>query len=526
VGKRYFVVDTSGRKYSREPLPKTRAEKQMKALHINTGHGMYGSGDAGSDEEIARIMADLAMEEEQQRPPPPPPPPTPPPPPRRRTPPPGPPRKGVKRQRGQGLHGPTSVFTDNFFHAVRRQPAQAISLFNFILTPAQQNLLNKYLHQVVGHSFQTLAQNPVDLFDAMNMLEHTFAEENKLPTGLIGFGAPVPMQYPQPLPPNPQQQLIDTLDALCNELDTGIAALMSDQTNIAAKRAFAQRVGMILDEHREITKEQIPAEVSEQTKNNVINRVVGYVANSMSFTEENIPMLIAVATALADALGQYADDLEGPVGGSRGGMRRIGPQVYYNPNPQPPPVAPPVVEPEIVYRTNPVLGRQRRQPVRPPPSFSGPRRQVPVVDSTTCIGETCGLFPGLFGMGSYTEPDTHILIGDSILGGVKTAQELKEARARMNAHSNAPPSQSATEEEIQAVLGESSSPPSSQPAAPPAPPAPPKRVVAPPAMPPRSDGKGKFIRRYLKGQGLPATKKNIDRICNIMDVEGIVYEGK
>ena len=42
VGKKYFVVDTSGKQYSKKPLPKARAERQLKALHINTGHGLYG----------------------------------------------------------------------------------------------------------------------------------------------------------------------------------------------------------------------------------------------------------------------------------------------------------------------------------------------------------------------------------------------------------------------------------------------------------------------------------------------------
>jgi hypothetical protein len=39
-GKGYFVMDTTGRKYSRKPLSLTRAKKQMTALHINTGHGL------------------------------------------------------------------------------------------------------------------------------------------------------------------------------------------------------------------------------------------------------------------------------------------------------------------------------------------------------------------------------------------------------------------------------------------------------------------------------------------------------
>jgi len=33
-----------------------------------------------------------------------------------------------------------------------------------------------------------------------------------------------------------------------------------------------------------------------------------------------------------------------------------------------------------------------------------------------------------------------------------------------------------------------------------------------------------FLKRYLKGQGIPATKKNINKICNIMDVEGVLFE--
>jgi hypothetical protein len=43
-GKRnkYYVMDTSGKVYSKEPLPLARAEKQIKALHINTGHGLCG----------------------------------------------------------------------------------------------------------------------------------------------------------------------------------------------------------------------------------------------------------------------------------------------------------------------------------------------------------------------------------------------------------------------------------------------------------------------------------------------------
>lgn len=32
----YWVIDDKGKKYSHDPMPKTRAEKQLKALHVHT----------------------------------------------------------------------------------------------------------------------------------------------------------------------------------------------------------------------------------------------------------------------------------------------------------------------------------------------------------------------------------------------------------------------------------------------------------------------------------------------------------
>ena len=32
----YWVVDDKGKKYSKEPISKTKADKQLKALHIHT----------------------------------------------------------------------------------------------------------------------------------------------------------------------------------------------------------------------------------------------------------------------------------------------------------------------------------------------------------------------------------------------------------------------------------------------------------------------------------------------------------
>jgi hypothetical protein len=43
-------------------------------------------------------------------------------------------------------------------------------------------------------------------------------------------------------------------------------------------------------------------------------------------------------------------------------------------------------------------------------------------------------------------------------------------------------------------------------------------------MPKSSEDKIQFVKKYLKGQGLPATKKNVAKICDIMNVEGIVFE--
>ena len=42
--KGYYVMDTSGQYYEKEPIPLARAKKQLVALHINTGHGLRGSG--------------------------------------------------------------------------------------------------------------------------------------------------------------------------------------------------------------------------------------------------------------------------------------------------------------------------------------------------------------------------------------------------------------------------------------------------------------------------------------------------
>ena len=57
---KYYVMDNSGRKYSHEPIPLARANKQLKALHIHTGHGR-GGGDEGSDEELTKIMSQIAI---------------------------------------------------------------------------------------------------------------------------------------------------------------------------------------------------------------------------------------------------------------------------------------------------------------------------------------------------------------------------------------------------------------------------------------------------------------------------------
>jgi multidrug efflux pump subunit AcrA (membrane-fusion protein) len=38
--------------------------------------------------------------------------------------------------------------------------------------------------------------------------------------------------------------------------------------------------------------------------------------------------------------------------------------------------------------------------------------------------------------------------------------------------------------------------------------------------------KVRFVKKYLKGQGIHATKHNVDTICNVMDAEGIVFDRK
>ena len=47
-------MDVSGRQYSKKPLPKSRAERQLKALHIHTGHGLTG----GNKWDYVRIIAE------------------------------------------------------------------------------------------------------------------------------------------------------------------------------------------------------------------------------------------------------------------------------------------------------------------------------------------------------------------------------------------------------------------------------------------------------------------------------------
>ena len=70
---KYYVMDNSGRKYSHEPIPLARANKQLKALHIHTGHGRGGALDVnvqkaielldrGLHDDVVRMSLQLYME--------------------------------------------------------------------------------------------------------------------------------------------------------------------------------------------------------------------------------------------------------------------------------------------------------------------------------------------------------------------------------------------------------------------------------------------------------------------------------
>lgn len=61
-GNKYFVMDITGRQYSKKPLPKSRAERQLKALHIHTGHGLTGGADDGDDAEMAGLNVQEPVE--------------------------------------------------------------------------------------------------------------------------------------------------------------------------------------------------------------------------------------------------------------------------------------------------------------------------------------------------------------------------------------------------------------------------------------------------------------------------------
>jgi hypothetical protein len=36
----------------------------------------------------------------------------------------------------------------------------------------------------------------------------------------------------------------------------------------------------------------------------------------------------------------------------------------------------------------------------------------------------------------------------------------------------------------------------------------------------------KFVKKYLKGCGLPATSRNVDKVLNSMTAEGVVFEAR
>jgi sRNA-binding protein len=87
--------------------------------------------------------------------------------------------------------------------------------------------------------------------------------------------------------------------------------------------------------------------------------------------------------------------------------------------------------------------------------------------------------------------------------GGMTPEEVKIARKKMNEDRARRLAEQAAARAVAAAAAAAARPP----------------VSAEPPKPPT--GKGAFIKRYLKGQGLPATKRNIKAVSNFMDAEGI-----
>lgn len=120
--------------------------------------------------------------------------------------------------------------------------------------------------------------------------------------------------------------------------------------------------------------------------------------------------------------------------------------------------------------------------------------------------------------GRFSEPDTHILIGDELVGGIA----VKLIKNADNTYSIVDMKDKvleivSTKAEAEAALTKWYKHD-------------PSKVVHKPIAKrggPINWGEGlrqQFVRKYLKGQGIPATKKNVAKICNIMDVEGVVFE--
>jgi hypothetical protein len=125
------------------------------------------------------------------------------------------------------------------------------------------------------------------------------------------------------------------------------------------------------------------------------------------------------------------------------------------------------------------------------------------------------------GSGRYSEPDTHILIGDYLSGGiaVKLIKNADKTFSIADMKDKILETVSTKEEAVAALSKWYKYDPT-------------KVVHKPVATKDATidwaarlgEGKYKFVKKYLKGQGLPATKKNVAKICNIMDVEGVVFD--
>jgi len=140
-----------------------------------------------------------------------------------------------------------------------------------------------------------------------------------------GAPAPPPPPEPEPAPPPPPapvdedlQELLDELAADVDEVADGRDNMMN--MNLAQLQEYAGRVATILIDHYEKTKAQLPAELEDALKENILNNVTRYAENPELMTMAERERLRRVAGILVAAIEDHMAFLQEPQAG--GGKKR------------------------------------------------------------------------------------------------------------------------------------------------------------------------------------------------------------